>query len=219
MAQSSITKLTVASREPGSSRATRRLRRQGSVPGVIYGRGEDPVPFSANERDLRHALAAAGAVLELSIDGSRSESAVVKETQRHAVRGDLVHVDLLRVDLNQAIHAVVTLELTGADDAPGAREGGVLEHVLREVNVEALPNDIPDTIAFDVSAMQINDSATLGQVTPPDGVTLLDDLETTIATITPPRLQAEAGEEIETEVGVVGEAAGAGEAAGSSGGE
>ena len=103
-----------------------------------------------------------------------------------------MHVDLLRVNLNVAIHAVVPLELTGADEAPGVKEGGVLEQITRELNIEALPTAIPESITHDVSAMQINDTITLADVTVPEGVTLLDDLEeTVVATLTPPRLETE----------------------------
>lgn len=215
-ARSQTTKLDVTSRSSGSSRATRRLRRKGQIPGVIYGKGDDPVCFAVGERDLRHALAGSGAVLELTIDGGRSEPAVLKDAQHHPVRGQIMHVDLLRVDMNVAISAVVPLELTGAEDAPGVGEGGVLEHVTREVNIEALPADIPELLTLDVSAMQVNDTLTLASVTPPQGVTITDDVdETTVATLTPPRLQDEDEEGIEQETGVVGE--GAGEAEGSAG--
>jgi large subunit ribosomal protein L25 len=134
-------------------------------------------------------------------------------------------VDMLRVDLNVAIHAVVPLELVGAEDAPGTKEGGVLESVVRELNIEALPNNIPASIQHDVSAMEINDTITLAAVVVPAGVTLLDDLETTvIATLTPPKLQLEEEEGIEEETGVVGEgegeaAEGEGEAAAEAAGE
>jgi large subunit ribosomal protein L25 len=212
-AKTQSTSLTIEPRESAHSRATRRLRREGRVPGVLYGRGGDPLCFSVDARELRHALAGAGAVLELTGDGSGTTAAVLKDTQRHPVRGDVLHVDLLRVDLNQPIHTTVPLHLVGAEDAPGAKEGGVMEHVTRELNVEALPSEIPDAIDFDVSAMEINDTATLAQVTAPAGVTLLDDPETVIASLTPPRLEIEPEEEIETEVGVVGE--GEGEAEGS----
>jgi large subunit ribosomal protein L25 len=125
-----------------------------------------------------------------------------------------MHVDFLRVNLNVAIHSVVALELVGGDDAPGTIEGGVLEHVTREVNIEALPNDIPERLQVDVSSMQINDTLTLSAVTAPDGVTILDDLdETVVATLTPPKLQAdlealdeEAALEQETELVGEGEA-------------
>jgi large subunit ribosomal protein L25 len=198
------------------------------VPGVLYGGGDDAMPFAVDERELRHALAARGAVVELEL-GGEATPAVLKDAQRHPVRGHTMHVDFLRVNLNVAIHSVVALELVGGDDAPGAIEGGVLEHVTREVNIEALPNDIPERLQVDVSSMQINDTLTLSAVTAPDGVTILDDLdETVVATLTPPKLQAdlealdeEAALEQETELVGEGEAPAADEGdagAGDSGG-
>ncbi|MEJ7785623.1 MAG: 50S ribosomal protein L25 [Solirubrobacteraceae bacterium] len=204
-AKSQSTSLTIEPRESEHSRATRRLRREGRVPGILYGRGGDPLCFSVDARDLRIAMAGTGAVFELAGDGTGTTAAVLKETQRHPVRGDVMHVDLLRVDLSQPIHAMVALHLVGAEDAPGTRDGGVLEQVTREINIEALPSEIPDSIDFDVSAMEINDTATLEQLQAPAGVTLLDDLETTIANLSPPRLEVEPEPEIETETGVVGE--------------
>jgi large subunit ribosomal protein L25 len=206
---SQTTKLSISRREPASSRATRRLRREGRVPGVLYGGGDEPLPFAVDERELRHALAARGAVVELQVDGSATP-AVLKDTQIHPVRGETLHVDFLRVNLRQAISAIVGLEFVGADEAPGVKEGGVLEHVTREVNIEALPNDIPEAIQVDVSAMQINDTLTLAAVTAPRGVTLLDDLdETVVATLTPPSIDAAAEEEaLEEETERVGEGAG-----------
>jgi large subunit ribosomal protein L25 len=211
------TKLTLTPREPASSRATRRLRREGRVPGVVYGGGSDPVAFHVDERELRHALAARGAVLELAIDGD-STTAVLKDAHYDPVRGAALHVDFLRVRLDVAIHATVALELVNAEEAPGIREGGVLEQVARELNIEALPGDIPETIQYDVSAMQINDTVTLSAVTPPNGVTLLDDPdETVIATLVPPTVDVEAEEEaIEEETERVGEGEG-GEEAGAEG--
>jgi large subunit ribosomal protein L25 len=197
------TKLDVNSRTAGGSREVRRLRRSGRVPGVLYGGGGDAVSFDADARELRLALASSGAVLDLSVDGAKATPVVLKETQRDPVRGETVHVDLLRVRLDQAIHAVVPLELTGTEDAPGVKEGGVLEQPTRELNVEALPTAIPESSVHDVGEMQI-----LADVTIPEGVTLLDDLEeTVVATLSPPRLQAEVEEEIESETELVGEAA------------
>jgi large subunit ribosomal protein L25 len=206
---SQTTTLSISPREISNSRATRRLRRSGQVPGILYGGGADALPFAVDERELRHALAARGAVVELEHDGSATP-AVLKDAQRHPVRGQTLHVDFLRVRLDVAIHAVVALELRGGEEAPGAKEGGVLEHVTREVNIEALPTDIPERLELDVSGMQINDTIVLSAVVAPSGVTILDDLEeTVVATLTPPRLQAEldALEEgaIEEETGVVGE--------------
>lgn len=206
---SSSTKLNVASRAAEGSRAARRLRRSGRVPGVLYGGGDEPLGFDVDARELRAALAGAGAVLDLSVDGGKVTPVVLKEAQRHPVRGETTHVDLLRVRLDEAIHAVVPLELTGVDDAPGVKQGGILEQIAREVNVQALPTAIPEAIVHDVSGMQIGDTLTLSAVQPPDGVTLLDDAEETIvATLSPPRLQTETAEEIEAETEVVGEAQG-----------
>jgi large subunit ribosomal protein L25 len=188
---SQSTKLSISAREVSNSRATRRLRREGQVPGVLYGGGDDAVPFTVDERELRHALAARGAVLELDLGGDTTP-AVLKDAQHHPVRGHTMHVDFLRVRLDVAIHSVVTLELVGGEDAPGAIEGGVLEHVTREVNIESLPTDIPERLQLDVSGMQVNDTMFLSSVTAPEGVTILDDLEeTVVATLTPPKLQAE----------------------------
>jgi large subunit ribosomal protein L25 len=202
---SQTTKLDVHARESQSSRESRRLRRSGQVPGILYGGGGEPVPFAVDERVLRHALAARGAVLELSVDGKGGAPAVLKDAQRHPVRGDLLHVDLLRVDLNVAIQASVAVVLVGHDEAPGVVDGGILDQVTREVNVEALPTDIPESIEVDVSRMEMNATLTLGDVTAPGKVTLLDDPETTvIASLSPPSV-VEEPEEVETETAVVGE--------------
>ena len=184
------------------------------MPGVLYGGDGQAVGFDADARELRLALARSGAVLDLSVDGKQATPVVLKETQRDPVRGETVHVDLLRVRLDQAIHAVVPLELTGTEDAPGVKEGGVLEQPTRELNVEALPTAIPESIVHDVGEMQIGDHIGLSDVSIPDGVTLLDDLEeTVVATLSPPRLQAEVEEEIEAETELVGEGEESGEAA------
>jgi large subunit ribosomal protein L25 len=203
---STTTKLNVNSRDAQGSRAVRRLRRSGRVPGVLYGGGAEALGFDADARELRHALAGSGAVLDLSIDGGKPTPVVLKEAQRHPVRGETVHIDLLRVRLDQAISAVVPLELTGIDDAPGVKEGGILEQITRELNVEALPTAIPESIVHEVGDMQIGDTILVAALTPPDGVTLLDDAEeTVVATLSPPRLQSETAEEIEAETEVVGE--------------
>jgi large subunit ribosomal protein L25 len=205
---SQSTKLPISSRDVSNSRATRRLRREGLVPGVLYGGDSGPLTFQVDERELRHALAARGAVIELELDG-QGTPAVLKDSQRHPVRGHTMHVDFLRVRLDVAITTSVGLELLGGEEAPGTREGGVLEHVTREVSIEALPNDIPERLELDVSRMVINDTLTLEAVPAPAGVTILDELDTVVATLTPPRLEAEleALEEaaIEEETGVVGE--------------
>ena len=153
---------------------------------------------------------------------------MVKEQQLHPVRGSLQHIDLQEVRLDEAIQAEVAIELEGADTAPGVKGGGVLEHVTREVTVEALPTEIPERIIADVSAMEINDTLQLSALPVPEGVTLVaDDLEeVTIATLSPPRVEEEPEPAVEEETELVGEdgEAAAGRAAaratrGDSGGE
>jgi large subunit ribosomal protein L25 len=213
------TTLTVAPRTVEGSRANRRLRRTGLVPGVVYGGEGEPIAFQVDARTLRQALAHGGAVISLTVEGAGETPVVLKDQQRPPVTGDTLHVDLLRVDLRQKIGAVVVLELVGADDAPGVKAGGVLEQITRELNIEALPNEIPDAIEHDVSAMEIGDTVTLDAVTAPEGVELLDDAETVVVTLTPPRLSTEADEEIETETEVVGDGEAAAEAESSGEGE
>jgi large subunit ribosomal protein L25 len=196
------TKLDVRTREADGSRAARRLRRSG----VLYGGGGDSLGFDVDARDLRLALAKSGAVLDLSVDGGKATPVVLKEAQRDPVRGQTVHIDLLRVRLDQAIHAVVPLELSGADESPGVKEGGILEQIVRELNVEALPTAIPESIEHAVGEMQIGDTIGLEAIVMPEGVALLDDIEdAVVATLSPPKLQSEEEEEVESETELVGE--------------
>jgi large subunit ribosomal protein L25 len=200
-------KLTVAPRELFGSRATRRLRREGFVPGVVYGQGGEARPFQVPARELRHILSEGHTLLDLELDGSKAVPVVIKEQQHHPVRGDVLHVDCLEVRLDEEIQAEVPIELEGTDQAPGVREGGVLEHVTREVTVEALPTEIPERITVDVSDMEISDTINLDSVTMPSGVKLMaeEPEEITIATLSPPRVEEEPEPEVEEEAELVGE--------------
>lgn len=211
--------LKAAPRADFGSRSSRRMRREGVVPGVVYSGGSEAIPFQVAERDVRSILSEGAALFDLEIDGGKAVPVVIKEEQHHPVRGSLQHLDLMQVNLNEAIQAEVALELEGVDSAPGVRGGGVLEHVTREVTVEALPTDIPDNIVVDVSAMEINDTLSLAVVTPPDGVTFVaEELEEiTIVTVSPPRVE-EVAPEVEEEAELVGEE-GEGEAAEGEGGD
>jgi large subunit ribosomal protein L25 len=219
--------LKAAPRTEFGSRTSRRLRREGLVPGVVYSGGAEARPFQVAERDVRNVLGEGAALFDLEIEGAKSVPVVVKEQQLHPVRGSLQHIDLQEVRLDEAIQAEVAVELEGVDSAPGVKGGGVLEHVTREVTVEALPTEIPDRIVADVSAMEINDTLQLSALVVPEGVTLVADEpdEVTIATLSPPRVEEVAEPTVEEEaelVGEEGEAAtaeegGEGEAGGDSG--
>jgi len=204
----------VTERTEFGSRTSRRLRRDGLVPGVVYTGGEPARPFQADAHDLALFINEGHALFDLEIEGRAKVPVVVKEEQRHPVRGDLVHIDCQQVDLKQEIQAEVAIELEGAEDAPGVKEGGILEHVTREITIEALPTDIPGEITVDVSAMVIGDTVQLDSVTAPEGVRFVADNpeEITIATLNPPRVVEEEEPEVEEETEVVGEGE-AGEAA------
>jgi large subunit ribosomal protein L25 len=199
--------LTVSTRDQFGSRATRRLRRDGLVPGVVYGHGGEARPFQVPERDLRALLGEGHTLLDLQIEGSDAVPVVIKEQQHHPLRGDVVHFDCLEVRLDEAIESEVAIELEGTEQAPGVREGGVLEHVTREVTVEALPTEIPERITVDVSEMVIGDTISLASVTPPAGATFVvdDPEEITLATLSPPRVEEEPEPELEEEAELVGE--------------
>ena len=202
----STTALTIAPRSIEGSRTTRRLRREGFVPGVLYGGGGEAVAFQVDSRELRHALLAQGAVIELTLDGATTP-AVLKDRQRHPLRGETTHVDFLRVDLSKPIEATVTLEAIGGEESPGVRDGGVVDQQLREITILALPNAIPESVTIDVSEASIGDTFTLASLVLPDGVTLVDELDTPAVSLLAPRLRTEDEEALETETEVVGEGA------------
>jgi len=199
--------LKVNARDSFGSRASRRLRREGLVPGVVYGQGGEARPFQVSQRELRTLLSQGHTLLDLELDGSKAVPVVIKEEQHHPVRGDVVHLDCLEVRLDEEIQSEVPIELEGTDQAPGVREGGVLEHVTREVTVEALPTAIPEQITVDVSEMEIGDTISLATVIPPAGTTFMVDEpeEITIATLSPPRVEEEPEPEVEEEAELVGE--------------
>ena len=183
------TKLVVAQRERLGSAESRRLRKEGLVPGVLYGNGE-PVAICVTERELRRALTGAAglhSILDVEIDGAgAAHASILKDYQVDKVRGHVTHVDLHEVRLDRAIQASVSVQLVGGDDAPGVREGGVLSQPLREVTVEALPLEMPEHLELDVSGMEIGGTLRISDLTAPEGATLLDDPEMVVATVTAP---------------------------------
>jgi large subunit ribosomal protein L25 len=202
--------LKVQPREDFGSRNTRRLRRQGLVPGVVYGGGKEARAFQVGEREVRNVLVHGGALIDVEFDGEGATPVVIKEEQRHPVRGRLMHLDLLEVRLDEEIEAEVAIELLGTEEAPGVNEGGVLEHVTHEITISALPTAIPESIAADVSGMAIGDTLQLSAIVAPEGVEFalgegVDPDEVTIATLSPPRVEEEPEPEVEEEAELVGE--------------
>ncbi len=200
-------KLEVQERSQRGSAANRRLRKQGLVPGVLYGPTFEPRAFVVPEAELRHALTGehgAHAILDVVVgDEKKPHSAILKDYQRDPVRNGLLHVDLHVIRLDQTIQSSVAVALVG--EAPGAKAGGVVTPSARELNVEALPAQVPDQIEVDVSSLEIGDLLHLSDLTPPEGVVFLDDADTLLVSVTLPSLvveeveEEEEGEEVEGE--------------------
>ncbi len=206
-------KLEVKEREGRGSADSRRLRREGMIPGVLYGKGKTPYAICVSERELRRVLTGPSglhAILDVVLEGqSTTHASILKDYQQDPIRGHIAHIDLQEVRLDQPIQAVVAVQLVG--EPAGAKEGGVLSQVQREINVEALPMEIPEHLELDVSEMAIGDTLRLADLSERDGVKFLDDPdETVLATVTlPTRVEEpeevlEEGEEGELE-GVEGE--------------
>jgi large subunit ribosomal protein L25 len=206
MAEQKRPSLEVEERSERGTRTARRLRREGFVPGVIYGGGNgDAVSFKVGARELRHTLGDGSALFDVKVGSEKARPVIVKDQQFHPVRDEILHIDLLEVRLDETIQSTVSVELEGVEEAPGVKEGGVLEHVSRELNIEALPTDIPESVVVDVSGMEIAGTMHLTEIAAPSGVTFLDDPEETIiATVVVPT-EIEEPEEVEEETELVGE--------------
>jgi large subunit ribosomal protein L25 len=179
------------------SRVSRRLRRAGLIPGVLYGKG-DSRAIAVPERELRAALTGPSgmhAIVDVVVEGQKTpHHAVLKEFQQHPIRGTITHVDFHEVRLDQPIQASITVQLVG--ESPGAKMGGVVQQVTRELTVEALPASIPEHVEVDLSGLELGEALRLADVPPIEGVTFLDDPhETVLATCTAPRGAAAAEEE------------------------
>src|ERR687883_325502 len=193
-------RLEVKDRESRGSAESRRLRRQGLIPGVLYGRGKTPHAITVPERELRRVLTGAGGlhtILDVVLEGQQTTHAsILKDYQQDPIRGHISHVDLQEVRLDRPIQASVTVQLVG--EPAGTKEGGVLSQVQREINVEALPMEIPEHIDLDVSGMAIGDTLRLADLPAREGVTFLDDSEETVlATVTLPTREVEPEEVVE----------------------
>ncbi|MEH3054465.1 MAG: 50S ribosomal protein L25 [Patulibacter minatonensis] len=206
MANESLT-LAIKPREAGSSREARRLRRAGQIPGVVYGLGKDPQPISVAPADLRLILISGNALFDVDLDGDK-QPVLIKNADRHPVRGEVTHVDFLRVDLSQETTAVVPIELKGVEEAPGVVNRGILDHQLREVTISALPTNIPESLTIDISWMDLGDTFLLNRVSPPEGVKIVADHAAEIAVVTltasrgsVARARAEADADAEAEAG------------------
>jgi large subunit ribosomal protein L25 len=197
------TKLQADKREDTGKGVARKLRAAGRVPGVLYGQGVDPVALSVDARDMFHVLhggAGANALVDLVVDG-QEHLAMAREIQRDHIHNKLIHIDFLAVSRNQTITASVPVIETG--EAAGVKEGGVVEHHLREVTVECFPQDVPDQIEIDITEVELGGMIHVSDLTAPKGVQIVTNLEDAVLSIiTPAVLRVEADLSVPGEEGV-----------------
>jgi large subunit ribosomal protein L25 len=210
MAQST---LFVMKRNGVGKGAARKIRREGFIPAVLYGREMEPISLTVNPIDLKKALsteAGENTLLELHVKGNGEEItkiALLRDVQYDNLTSQPIHFDFQEILMKELITVKVPVEIVGK--APGIQEGGILEEILREIEVECLPASIPNVIEIDVSQLGIGDSIHIGDLTLPEGVTVLHDPDETIITILSPvmeEVKPAATEAVTPAEGVEGEA-------------
>ena len=181
-------------RTPKGTGAARRLRREGRVPGILYGHNQDTVPLALDVDSFQAFLRSGNRAVTLR-DGPRAEMALVKDVQHDALGSEVVHVDFARVDSDERVQVSVPVELHGTPK--GAAEGGVVDQVQHELNIECLVFAIPESIRAEIAGLDIEESLNVRDLAPPEGVALLDDPDTVVVVVHAPRVEEEAEEEAE----------------------
>ncbi len=192
--------LVVQLRDDTGSRAARRLRKAGLIPGVLYGHGKDATLFAVDPHALRGVLgtgAGTHAVIAVTVEGhKRAHNAIVKDMQLDRVKSSVTHLDLQEIRLDETIETTVAVSFQG--EALGTKTGGVLDESTREVTVKGLVTAIPEHLVLDISGLDVNDAARVADLVVPEGLEILDDPEEVLCSVLPPR-------KVEEEVGAEGE--------------
>jgi len=186
------TKLKAELRTETGKGPAHRLRASGRVPAVLYGHGMEPVSLSVSGLDLIHLFRQAGAnaLVDLQVDGDE-HLAIARDVQRDHLHGRYIHLDFLAIRRDEKISVSVAVHEVG--ESIGVSEGGVVEHHLREIELECLPADVPERIEVDITHMRLGDMVHVGEIPPPSGSTFLTAPETPVLSIiTPAILQVEA---------------------------
>ncbi len=184
--------LAAQSRVTRGKGGARKVRATGMIPGVMYGLGRETSHVSVNSHDLSELLRhGERQIIRLQMKDSDGETlTMVKEVERDPISENIIHVDFLRIDLDKPLHTEVSIHVVG--DAPGVKAGGVIEHILRDVEIEARPTDIPDFITIDVSALDVGQSLHVSDMVAPPNVKILTDPHRPVVTvITPAKLAAQ----------------------------
>jgi len=177
-------------------KASKRLAHANQIPAVLYGRGRDAMSIAVSKHEFELFMshhAAGAALVELKLEGEKKPvNAMVREVQRSPIKGNILHVDFVAVSMTEVVHAVVPLHLV--NDPAGVKAGGVLTVNMHELNIEALPGDLPESIEWDVAALEMGDTLHLADITAPKGIKLLDDPEAIVASVQAPRVEVEEAE-------------------------
>lgn len=200
-----VVELNVKIREV-SGKSAHKLAPEGLVPAVVYGPKIETMSLSVNRRDFEHFMHTASvgsSLIALAIEGhGKPLNVIIKEVRHDEIKGTVQHIDFWAVDMGHSLQTAIPITFVGS--AEGERAGGVVMHSLRELKVEARPSDLPEHIEVDLSALNVGDSLTVADIVAPKGVTLLDEPETVVASVTPPTVEVEAAVEEVTEVPEVG---------------
>lgn len=192
---SEVTMQAETGRNTGS-RPSRRLRRRGMVPATLYGQGAEAVSVAVNARDLRNALATdagVNAVINLEL-GEETHTSLARQLQRHPTRGDILHLDFVKISLTDRVEAAIAVELIG--EPAGVREmGGIIETVTNTVSVHTLVTAIPESIQVDISGLEVGDLIRVDDLPALEGVEYLDDPDLPIVVIHLPSLAEEEPDE------------------------
>jgi len=188
-----------ASRRQLVGKSSHRLAREGLVPAVLYGSGAEAVNLSVDRREferLMHSASVGSTLVDLHVEGRKEPvHVIIKEVRHDEVKGTVQHIDLWAVKMTQVLQTAIPITFVGSSE--GERAGGVVMHALRELRVEARPRDLPEHFEVDVTPLAVGDSFTVADLTAPDGVTLLDDPETVVASVMAPAVAEEEVVEVE----------------------
>lgn len=203
-------KLEVERRSETGKGAARTLRREGYVPAVVYGHGQESQPCKVPSKELEKLLTSISyenTLIDLKVGGGRSRPVLIREVQVHPFKPEVLHVDFLVVRKGEKLRVEVPIRLVGL--APGVKEGGIMEHLLREVEVRCDPDAIPESLELDVSALEVGDSLTVGDLPVPAGVEVMEEATSAVCAVVPPTKveevvapEAEELEALEAEEGV-----------------
>ncbi|MDB4868989.1 MAG: ribosomal protein [Cohnella sp.] len=187
-------KLQAEKRETTTRGELRKVRMAGKVPGVIYGKDvESPTSISVDAKRLQALLRSnPHAILEMEIEGLVTQPVMITDVQRDTLSRELLHIDFHKINMNESVKAPVRIEVTGTSAAE--KEGGMMQLILHEVEVECLPNQLPEMIAVDVAQMQVGDNLTVGDLRMPEGVRATLDPDTVVLAVLAPQKDVTADE-------------------------